>query len=179
MTPELDSPEAAAANEARHRLFWVGLICTLLGCQVVLMVVTAIIATRDNSFAVEPDYYEKSLNWDAIAAQRREDQRLGWQIALAVGAQASVLGERSVTATLTDRDGRPLDGASIELVAFPHARGNDRESAVLAPQGDGRYETTLRIKRRGLWEFRLAVKRGPDIFTSTQQQFVAQPRAGT
>ncbi|MCH5373654.1 MAG: FixH family protein, partial [Planctomycetes bacterium] len=76
---------------------------------------------------------------------------------------------------LCDKQGAPLDGAVIDVVAFAHARGSDRQSATLLPTGEGNYETTLRLARRGKWEFRLAVQRGPETFTYTELRDVVPP----
>jgi nitrogen fixation protein FixH len=160
------------ANEAAKRgaIFWPALIiCLLVGHG--LMIVTGVyIATRDRTFAIEPDYYQKGLHWDQIAQQQKENARLGWNVALELGSAVNVLGQRTVTCRLTNRLGNPLDGGQIDLVAFSHARGSDRLSAVLEPQGDGKYEAPVRITRKGTWEFRLMIRRGPDTFTLTEQR---------
>ena len=82
---------------------------------------------------------------------------------------------RTLACTLTGRDGQALDGAAIDAVAFPHARGNQRTALVLVPVGDGRYEAKLPVKRNGIWEFRFVVRRGPDTFTMTEQRKVEPP----
>ena len=70
-------PTVELAHETRHRLFWVGLILALLAGQIVLMVAMVYLATSDASFAIEPDYYQKGLNWDAVAAQVRQNDTAG------------------------------------------------------------------------------------------------------
>ena len=92
-----DRPRQNDGGELRHRVFWVGLILALLGGQIVLMGVMTLLATSDASFAVEPDYYQKALHWDATVAQRRENARLAWSAKIELGNEASVLGERTVT----------------------------------------------------------------------------------
>lgn len=154
--------------EARHRFVWVGTIVAMLAAQVLLMMLIVYVTAVDESFAVEPNYYQQSLEWDATMAQRRHNEQLGWQLQLEVADQANVYGERRLIGRLTDRDGHPLDGASIDLVAFPHARGSDRRTATLQPLGEGRYETTMRIPRGGKWEFRVVVKRDSETFTQLE-----------
>jgi nitrogen fixation protein FixH len=174
MSEQKPVPETSTA-QIRHRVFWVGLILSLLGGQILLMLVMAYLATADASFAIEPDYYQKGINWDAEAAQQQENLRLGWSLGFHVGEQASVFGDRTLTCTLTDRDGRPLEGAAIDAVAFAHARGNQRASFVLTEMGLGRYRAELPVKRNGIWEFRFVVRRGPDTFTLTEQRKVEPP----
>lgn len=172
------TPIEAAARERRYRLVWVGLILTLLASQIVLMAAMVYLATSDASFAIEPNYYQKGLNWDAVAAQRQQNQRLGWSAQLEVGTEVSAAGERTLICTLADRTGRPLDGAMIDAVAFAHARASDRATVTLVPAGNGRYEAPVRFARAGLWEFRLAVQRGPETFTYVEQRDVYPPSPG-
>jgi nitrogen fixation protein FixH len=139
------------------------------------MFVTVYLTVADRSFAVEPDYYQQSMDWDARMAQQRRNEQLGWQVELSVADQANIFGDRKFLCHLTDRLGSPLDGAVINLVAFPHARGSDRFSATLTPVGDGCYETTLRITRQGKWEFRLVAERQGERFTHTQLSDVHPP----
>ena len=77
--------------------------------------------------------------------------------------------------TLADRTGQPLDGATVDAVAFSHARGSDRTAVTLLPAGSGRYEAPVRFTRAGVWEFRLAIQRGPDTFTYVEQRDVYPP----
>ena len=135
--PETDQP-------IWQRLVWPGIIFYLLGGQVLLILLTVYLATRDRSFAVEPNYYQQALRWDGVKAQETANRQLGWTIAIDVGHDVNVRGERSVTCTLRDRSGQPLEEALIDLVAFAHARGNDRYAAVLQPCGGGQYSARLR-----------------------------------
>lgn len=167
--------ERARQVEARHRFVWVGTIVAMLAAQVLLMMLIVYVTTVDESFAVEPNYYQQSLEWDATMAQRRHNQQLGWQLELSVADQANLLADRQLVARLTDRDGHPLDGAVIELVAFPHARGNDRRTATLLPMSEGRYATTLRIPRGGKWEFRVVVQHDSETFTHIELYDVNAP----
>lgn len=170
-----DRSEPFRRAESRHRRFWVGLVVVLLSAQALLMLVTVYLTVTDGSFAVEPDYYQQSMDWDATMAQRRRNEQLGWQLQLSLADQASVFGERKLLCRLNDRQGVPIDGAVIDLVAFSHARGNDRSSATMTPVGEGRYETTLRLSRSGKWEFRLAVQQGDETFTHTELRDVVPP----
>ena len=171
-------PLDAAARERRYRLVWVGLILALLAGQILLMAAMVYLATSDASFAIEPNYYQKGLNWDAIAAQLRQNQRLGWSAQLEFGTEVGATGERTLICTLADRTGQPLDGATVDAVVFSHARGGDRATVTLLPTGNGRYEAPVRFAREGLWEFRLAVQRGLETFTYVEQRDVYPPSPG-
>jgi nitrogen fixation protein FixH len=164
-----------ATRSLGSKILWPGIIFVLLGGQVLLMFVMVYLATSDGSFAVEPDYYQKALHWEATARQRQANRRLGWQAAFELGDQVGTLGQRTLTLLLLDRDGEPVNGAAVDLVAFPHARGSQRTSAVLRGQGNGRYSADLRFQRQGLWELRLAVSSGSDTFTHTEKRDIYPP----
>ena len=98
-------------SEARRRAFWVGLVLSLLGGQIAFVSVMAYVAATNGTFAIEPDYYQKGLHWNATAAQLRENDRLSWSVGIDIGRDVGVLGERTVTCTLRNKDGSPLEGA--------------------------------------------------------------------
>jgi hypothetical protein len=168
LADELPPPAAGAPRNSR--LIWPGLIIALLAGHVLLTVGMVYIATRDRSFSVEPDYYQKALHWDAFAQQQRDNIRLGWVATIDVENQTDVFGQQKLTCRLKDKSGRPLEGAAIDLLAFAHARGSQRTTAVVTPQGPGVYQALLRFPQKGLWEFRLVVRRGADTWTYTEQR---------
>jgi nitrogen fixation protein FixH len=169
------SAEASRAAHPPRAWIWPLIVVALLVGQVVLLVVTALLATRDPTFAVEPNYYQQGLHWNDAAAQRRENAELGWTATLALGDRLGTLGERDVSLTLVNRDGTPLDGAKVEIVAFSHAQASARATVTLAPRGGGKYESPLRFRHKGVWEFRVTVTRGPEIFTYREERDVYPP----
>ena len=161
-------PAASERPAAGWRL-WPALVFVLLGLHIASVVVMVYVAARDRSFAVEPDYYQQALHWDRTVQQQMENTRLGWKVEVAVDAKAGVTGERVVACRLTDKTGRPLEGAAIDMVAFAHARASRRTSLVLLAAEPGGYRAGMRFPVRGLWEFRLVIVRGPDTFTHVAQ----------
>ncbi|MHB8897757.1 MAG: FixH family protein [Thermoguttaceae bacterium] len=165
------NPQTPASPTAAWRAsFWPALVVALLAGQMLLVLVMVYIAAADRSFAVEPDYYQKGLHWDEIAAQHGHNAQLGWKLSLELGDPGSPSARREVRCTLTDSTGRPLDGASLDLIAFPHAHGSRRISAAFSPDrspsaGNGLYVARVDLPEGGLWEFRLEVRRGPETFT--------------
>ncbi len=143
-------PLIIAALLAAHVLFWLGMVY---------------IANSDPSFAVEPDYYAKSMKWDATAAQLRKNEALGWSLATEIGEDAGLRYERTLTCRLADINGRPIAGATVSLEAFHHARGNQRFKVAFADCGEGVYGGTLPMRKAGQWEFRYVVNHGDEIFT--------------
>jgi nitrogen fixation protein FixH len=156
-------------GEAKSRLIWVGLIAGALGTHVILCVVTATIATSDPSFAVVPGYHQQALRWDEKLAADRAGAALGWSAEVVPGSTADVLGRRAVVVTLRDRDGRPVTGANVEANVFHHARAAEAHTVSFAETADaGTYAATTEMRRAGLWEVRLSVRRGDGRFVATQ-----------
>ena len=154
--------------------YWpVGLAALLVGsagANIALVFVTS----RDASFAVEPDYYAKALAWDETMAQQARNEALGWSL----GLRLEPTGERgrmTVAVRLTDGAGAPLPGARIAIETLHNARASRVLAAVLEARGLD-YAAAMPLARPGLWEFRVRVTRGPDVFTATLMRDVPEAR---
>jgi nitrogen fixation protein FixH len=143
----------------------VGLLVGGVGANVGLMIV----ATGDASFAVEPDYYKKALDWDRTMAQEEKNAELGWSVSTRL-ERATRSGQARLVARVTDRTGAPIGGARVAVEAFPSARASQVVTATLDPEGGGVYATGLPVGRPGLWELRVRVTRGEQVFTRTISQ---------
>jgi hypothetical protein len=95
----------------------------------------------------------------------RSSSELGWTVQLETDLQTSTPGQRRVACRISDREGDALENATVQLEAFPHARGNERLHATLRSEGNGKYAATIPMRRSGLWEFRLKVSRDKEIFS--------------
>jgi nitrogen fixation protein FixH len=150
-------------THARAWLWPAGLALALAasaGSNIFFMVV----AYRDPSFAVEPDYYRKSLEWDRTMAQEQANRALGWTLAVE-SEPAPTRGRLRLVARLADGAGRPLDGAVVTVETMHGARAAEVVRGELAGEGAGRYAADLPLGRRGLWELRVRVQRGDEVFT--------------
>ncbi len=145
----------------------VGLLVAGAGANLVFMLV----AIGDPSSAVEPDYYNKSLHWDTVRAEEQHSEELGWSVSIAA-QKGSALGAE-VVAVLHDRSGVPLEGAHVEVEAFHNARSGNRLNVTLTPASTaGEYRVAVPPLRPGLWEFRVRVLIGKELYTHTLQQDV-------
>ena len=126
----------------------------------IYMVMTA---TNDPSFAVEPDYYKKAVEWDRLQAEKAASEALGWN--MLVDARTDELRIR-----LTDRLGRPIDGATVDVEAFPNARASQRVRGYMVPKGRGVYVLEHAFDQKGLWEYRLAAVVDEKRFTQVSQK---------
>jgi nitrogen fixation protein FixH len=169
-----------AAKYPRAWLWPVGLTALLLG-SVAICVITAVVATRDPSFALEPEYYQQAVEWDQSVAARRDSAALGWSAAAAVSAPGVPGQFRTLTVRLTDGAGRPVAADRVEVSAFHHARRGEAFSLAFGT-GDrppatgagsvvaaepGRWVWSLGPARAGVWQVRIDARSGADRFLAT------------
>lgn len=153
------------AVTARRRGAWWPLgLAAALAASAALNIGFAIVANRDASFAVEPDYYRKSLEWDRTMAQEAAGRALGWTVEV-VGEPALERGLLHVVAQLRDRGGQGVDGCVVELEARHRARAREPVIGTLAGRSGGRYAAALPLSRPGLWDLRVTVRRGEVLYT--------------
>ena len=142
---------------------WPFIIAGALGLHVIGSMVLVYFATSNESYAVEPDYYQKALDWDDKRAQDHHNAELGWRLEFTVEPMPA--GQDPIMrAELTTLDGEPITDASISVEAFANARRDDVLTADLVETESG-YQTTLPMRRNGLWEFRFTVTRDDELFT--------------
>lgn len=153
---------------------WPAALAALLAAHIGLWLGVVAVAGRDPSFSTEPGYYEKAVRWDEAAAQTRANAALGWSIEIDTDAEAGSSGERHFVCRIRDRDGTPVGGASVHLETFHHARAMERIGTGLAEEQPGVYGGRPRMTRPGLWECRLTVRRGGDMFTYLGVQSVGE-----
>lgn len=159
---------------ARGR-YWPVAIVGLLVSGAAANIGFMIVANRDATFAVEPDYYRKAVDWDRTMAQEARNAELGWRVSAEL--EAADGGRARLVARVADHDGRPVSDATVVVEAFPSARAREIASFTLAPAGAaGAYTVTLPGARPGLWELRLRVTRGAQVFTRTLSQDLAAVR---
>ncbi len=144
-------------------ILWPTVIASALALHVIGSLVMVYFATSNESYAVEPDYYQKALAWNDKRAQDHVNAQLGWHLEFKV-APAAPGQDPTLLVELTGSDGSTVTGAAINVEAFANARRNDVLTATLTASAVG-YEATLPMRRDGLWEFRFTVTRGEDLFT--------------
>lgn len=151
---------------------WPIAIAAILVLSSAGQILFAIVASRDQAFAVESDYYEKAVRWDDEIAQRRENSVLRWTVTptLRLGAGS---GDGALAVELRDSAGRAITGATVKVLAMHNARASRQLSATLSEVGDGAYHAPLPAQRPGEWELRFSVQRGGERFTVSERVAVA------
>jgi nitrogen fixation protein FixH len=151
----------------RRSLRWPIAIVGIIALHATAMVAVITIATRNPSFSVEPDHYQKALGWDRLAARKQASALLGWRAEVTSDARLDGNKTRRLECRIVDHDGKPVIGATVSILAFPHARGEERVGMDLRETEAGVYDVRAPMARAGLWELRLSALRGPDLFTTT------------
>lgn len=152
----------------RKLLVWPLIVPGLLLAHVIFCCVTVYFAVSDPTFATEPNYYRKALNWDATAAQRSASAQLGWNVELAVASQETAEHQRDIRLRLVDRDGSPIAGVQAVAEVFPHARANERATLRFSAQDATNFIAPLRVERPGVWEVRITATAADRTFATTQ-----------
>ena len=150
-----------------------GIIFGLIGLNLAVVGVTIYVATSAPSFAVEPGYDRKALNWDEVAARRRRSEALGWSAAVAPNPAHG-----AVEVRLMDDAGRPVEGAEVTATAFRSARASRRFELSFEESAPGVYTAALAMEEGGIWEFRLEARRGEEEFTTETRCELVELAAG-
>ena len=146
------------------RSHWKWAPVALLGSLLSGLGAMVLIATGDPSFAVEPEYYQKALDWDRERAQQASNARLGYRLTVSVRAPGAG-GARELVLEFDDAAGRPMHGAKVEVSAFHNARAAEIVRGRLAEREPGTYVQQLPLTRLGLWELRFVTQRAGVRFT--------------
>jgi nitrogen fixation protein FixH len=154
-------------SATRRTLRWPIAIVGIITLHAAGMMAVTAIATRNPSFSVEPDHYAKALGWDRLVARKQASELLGWQAEITTETELDGAKTRRLECRLRDGTGKPVTGSTVTLLAFPHARGEERVRLDLRETEPGLYSARAPMARPGLWELRLSALRGPDLFTST------------
>ena len=150
-------------------LIWPWAIAAFLTFDVVLAIVLLNVATGDPATAVETNYYEKGLNWDASQAAQRASDALGWSSDLRVVAAPGDGRTHRVVIRLTDAHDVAVDNAAVAIECFANARAGNRLAVRCRAEGAGVYVADINATHGGIWEFRLRAERGDDVFLSTSR----------
>lgn len=121
--------------------------------------------------------YERGIGYNQLIAQQEAQDRLGWTAAFTAD---SVLSDQpgaaerptTMTLTLTDAQGMPLDGMDVEAaVRRPTVAGYDYDLRLL-PVGPGAYKAEIALPMAGQWDVQLFAKRGDDTYRLRERVFV-------
>jgi len=135
---------------------WIAAVVVLLVGNAAAMITLAATA-GDPTSRVIPDYYQKAVRYDDVAAARAASAALGWTARIS-------LEDGALVAVLTDRDGAPVTGAAVEVEVRPRVRADELVTVALVEVAPGRYQAPLPAGRRGLHDLALTARRDDAAF---------------
>lgn len=152
---------AAEAPRAKPRGWqWPWAMAAVLGISVAAHAYLIAKAVGDPGLAVEKDYYRKAVAWDAEMDQQRANLALAWQLDARFEN-----GGRAVAGTLADKDGRPVDGAQIQIAARNNANPGDAAKCQTEAK-NGAFRCDLPVAGGSLYALQVRAERGSQTFTA-------------
>ena len=149
---------------------WPAIVIGILTVTVVGNFWVMRIAKSDPSFAIEENYYQRAVNFDAQRGVELRSDRLGWTLELSAGP-ASPMGS-TLLATLRDSTGALVDSANVMVRLTRVARSQTTIPVPLAPVQGG-YSATVPFDAAGLWDVELEARRDGARFVAERRLDVA------
>jgi len=141
---------------------WPAALVAVLAITVLANVAIYWTANHDSSFAVEPDYYQRAIDWDSTVARGQRSAALGWSADVRLAPPEA--GQAILSVTLAARSGVPLDSADVRAALSHNAHGANVFQVRLLPSGPGLYAARVPSTAQGLWRVDLAATLGDDVF---------------
>ena len=142
-------------NLGKH---WPFVIALMLLTHASLMIGTIVYVSGKHDTYVDPNYYAKSIDWDAQREMQEAADKAGWQIKLRTEFVGTDPNQRSVELDLLDMNGNPIGDALIEMVCYHPLALSNRLNGVLMHDEGGTYTHTLPIDRPGIWLAELTIQ---------------------
>jgi len=152
-------------------LAWLGILTIVLAVNF-FMVSMAVVT---NPGLVVDDFYEKGKNMDAILAERKRMEKLGWQLQIDLPVLTEGKTEK-VTLTVLDKDNQPMQVDSAILYYYrPSDRNLDGEQPLTATGETGVYQTDFVLNTKGKWDVIMEIKQGDNRFNVGRAIMVQDP----
>lgn len=105
--------------------------------------------------------YVQGLNYNETLADREAQAALGWRAAASLSRDAA---GAAVEIILIDRDGLPVDGATLEGSLRRPLEARDDQTLAFVGLGEGRYRAAVGSLAEGQWALRARAVRGAHHF---------------
>lgn len=133
-------------------------VLAMFGLVVAVNMVFIYLALDTFTGVTRENPYQEGLAYNEVLAARETQRDLGWQGDVAFSQAGS--GEDSITVTLTDRAGAPLDGLTLAgVLRRPTHEGMD-QTLTWREAAPGVYTTVADLPRRGNWDLEITADDG-------------------
>ncbi len=113
------------------------------------------------------DYYDRGRTYNETLAAAEDMERLGWQTDVASVALGG--GHYAIEVSLTQRDGAPVNGATLLATFVRPANEAEDLDISLTSHGNGVWSQEIAPPADGLWELRLLAERDGQISASSHR----------
>jgi len=164
----------ASARSARHSWRWPLIVVGILGVHVTGMMTATLIATRDKSFIVLPNYYQKALEWDQRKSDLAAADKLGWNQRVTMSDFDAANQTQFIRIEMIDRNQQPIEGLSISITAAPETHPDRFQTFQLISESPGSYVGQLMVIRSGAWSIDIDAKRGKEHYVSIAKTWIGE-----
>jgi nitrogen fixation protein FixH len=147
---------------------WIFVACMAVVVLVNAGMVTAALSTY--SGLAYPDAFGRGIAYNKVLDALEAQERLGWQVGIDLGS-ADAAGQRAITVSLADRDGRPLTGGKVSALFVRPVEKTGLVEASLVEEVAGRHAGAVVLPSRGQWDVRVTVGRGGERVDARQRIF--------
>lgn len=149
---------------------------------VILTIVLAVnffmvsMAIVTNPGLVIDDFYEKGKNMDAILAERKRMEEMGWQLQIDLPVLSEGKSE-TITLKVLDKENRPFDVDTAVLYYYrPSSKDLDGEQALSKAEGIGNYQATFQLDVKGKWDLVMEITKGDLRYNVGRSIMVQDPQ---
>ncbi|WP_028487393.1 FixH family protein [Thiomicrorhabdus chilensis] len=150
---------------------WFVILTIVLGVNF-FMVSMAIVT---NPGLVVDDFYEKGKNMDAVLANRKRMEQLGWQL----NVDLPILSEAkpsTVTLNVLDKENQSMNVDSAMLYFYrPSDKNLDGELALNSTGLPGQYQAEFTLPLKGKWDLMIEVQKDGERYNIGRSIMVQDP----
>jgi hypothetical protein len=154
-------------NRTSRLSIWPGMIFALIGLNVCIVGITVWASIVSRS-PVEPDYYQRAVNWDRDREAWNASRMLGWSLHSRF-LRTEPSGDVVLSLQVHDSGGTPIRSAQIAAEIFHEAHPTDVYSLSIVEQSPGTYVAPMPSADRGLWRLSVLAVASRSTFLAEQQ----------
>lgn len=113
-----------------------------------------------NPGLVIDDFYEKGKNMDAILAERKQMEALGWELKIDLPVLSEGKTDK-VTLQIVDKEGKAFDADTAVLYYYrPSSKQLDGEQVLTSTGKTGLYTAEFSLPVKGKWDIIMEIHKG-------------------
>lgn len=134
---------------------WIRFCIGLLLTVVVVNLSFVVISTITNPGLVTEEYYRYGMQQNRIDKMHRKQLERGWQVEMIIPAKIEPGTAFNVQVKAMDKQGTPITGARLELVAYRPSDADQDTTISLQEVSGGNYAASLNLPSIGIWDINL------------------------